>query len=244
MNFSDFKQWLGAEPYAREPEVLKARNSDPAFEEAAREAEAFEHKLESAMRIEAPEGLLADILALTETEVSTKPTVKARGPWVMALAATVFMAVGAASVLLWHQQHFSSVEDYVHQHMSHDGGRVLASAGDITGVTMAQVNQVLDPFSATVDADLLARIQFIKTCPTPDGDGAHFVISTPDGPVTVIFMPETATKGVAQFDVDGQRAHVIPLKKGSIAIIGSNDQQVEAVTPLLEAGIQPQRADT
>lgn len=244
MNFSDFKQWLGAEPYTREPEVLQARNSDPEFEATAREAEAFEHKLESAMRVEAPADLLADILSLTDAKSSKATVVKSRGPWFMALAASVFMAVGAASVLLWHQQHFSSVEDYVHRHMSHDGGRVLASAGDIAGVTMAQVNQVLDPFSATVDADLLARIQFVKTCPTPNGDGAHFVISTPEGPVTVIFMPETATKDTTQFDVDGQRAHVVPLKKGSIAIIGSNDQQVEAVTPLLEAGIQPQRADT
>ncbi len=245
MNFSDFKQWLGADPYTQEPEVLEMRNSKPEFEAAAKEAEAFEHKLEAAMQIQPPADLLADILALTET--TTTVANKSRRPWFMALAATVFMAVGAASVLFWQQQHYASLEDYVQRHIGHDGEQVLARAnkqpGTVGGVSIEQVNQVLDPFSATVDANLLAQIRFIKTCPTPNGDGAHFVISTQEGPVTVIFMPETIAEGIVQFSVEGQRARVVALEKGSIAIVGNNDQLLESVTPLLEAGIRPLRAD-
>ena len=252
MNFSDFKHWLGAEPYSREPDFLAARNSAPEFENAAREAEAFEHKLEAAMQVQTPAGLLEDILALSRTtdqSASVTPINKNRrqSPWFMALAASVFVAVGAASVLFWQQQHYANLEDYVQKHMSHDGGQVLALAaganGHAAGVSMQQVRQVLEPFKTTVNEDLLGQISFIKTCPTPDGDGAHFVISTPDGPVTVIFMPETITTGVAEFTVDGQRAHVVPLKHGSIAIIGSNDNQIQAIIPLLKEGIRPLTAD-
>ena len=42
MNFSEFKKLIGADPWNREPETLRARNSAPEFEAAAEAAEAFE----------------------------------------------------------------------------------------------------------------------------------------------------------------------------------------------------------
>ena len=51
MNYSEFKQLLGADPLNRDPETLAARNSDPGFEQAAREAERFERKLQGALNM-------------------------------------------------------------------------------------------------------------------------------------------------------------------------------------------------
>jgi hypothetical protein len=45
MNFSEFKKLIGADPWSQDPEVLRARNSAPEFEQAAGDAEAFERKL-------------------------------------------------------------------------------------------------------------------------------------------------------------------------------------------------------
>jgi len=243
MNFSNFKQWLGADPYAREAETKQAGEADPSFAAAASEAENFEHKLESALRVEAPEDLLVGIIARAQAEKAVSPAIKARGPWIIALAASVFMAIGAASVLLWQMQHYTSVEDYVYKHMRADGEHVLAQGEIQAGVTITQVNQVLEPFAAKVNANLLDQIKFIKTCPTPNGKGAHFSIAGALGPVTVIFMPQTQAPDVTQFTVDNQRVHIVPLRQGSIAIIGKNDQQINAVTPLLESGIKVLRAD-
>ena len=48
---------------------------------------------------------------------------------------------------------------------------------------------------ATETGNVLAdRIGFIKFCPTPGGRGAHMVVNTEHGPVTVIFMPTTRVK--------------------------------------------------
>ena len=60
MNFSEFKKLIGADPWNQDPETLRARNSAPEFETAAKEAEAFEEKLQSALRIQAPADLLDD----------------------------------------------------------------------------------------------------------------------------------------------------------------------------------------
>ena len=66
MNFSEFKKLIGADPLNRDPETLRARNSAPEFEVAAREAEAFEEKLQAALNISAPPDLLADIKAISQ----------------------------------------------------------------------------------------------------------------------------------------------------------------------------------
>ena len=52
MNFSEFKKLIGADPWNRDPETMRARNSAPEFETAARDAEAFEGKLLTEIELE------------------------------------------------------------------------------------------------------------------------------------------------------------------------------------------------
>ncbi len=242
MNFSDFKKLLGADPRSREAQSQCDNN--PEFTEAMVEAEVFERKLEAATQAQLPAELLTNIVGISQqNQPQRQQVIKNRNGWLMAVAATVFMAVGAGSVLLWQQQHYTSIEDYVHKHVGHDGEAALALASANMGVSSQQVNQVLGGF-ATIGSELVAKIRYIKTCPTPNGKGAHFILSTEDGPITVIYMPATSGEGVQQFSVDGLRAHIVPLEQGSIAIIAGTDQAATAVTPFLRSAIQPLRADT
>ncbi len=243
MNFSDFKKLLGADPYSLEAQTKSARDSNPEFAAAALQAEEFERKLEGATNIQPPEQLLADILALTEQQTHQPQASKGRNTWLMASAATIFMAVGAGSVLLWQQQQYSSIEDYVQKHVAYDGESVLRDAIGSLGVSQQQVSRAMSKY-ATLNPELLATIQYIKTCPTPNGKGVHFVISTNDGPITVIYMPETSGEDVQPFSVNSQRAHIIPLDRGSIAIIAGSDAAATAITPFLRTGIQPLSVDT
>lgn len=242
MNFSDFKKLLGADPRSREAQ--SQRDNNPEFTEAMVEAEVFERKLEAATQAQVPTELLADILGISQqNQPQQQGVIKNRNGWLMAMAATVFMAVGAGSVLLWQQQNYTSIEDYVYKHVGHDGEAALALASGNSAVSSQQVNQILGNF-ATINSELLDKIRYIKTCPTPNGRGAHFIISTEYGSITVIYMPATPGEGVQQFSVDGQRAHIVPLEQGSIAIIAGTDQAATAVTPFLRSAIQPLRADT
>jgi len=98
MNFSEFKKLIGADPWNRDPETLRARNSAAEFEAAAAEAEAFEKKLQSALDVQAPLGLLDEIKRIAE-----QPTRK-RNWMPLAMAASLVLAVGAAG-LAWQQSH-------------------------------------------------------------------------------------------------------------------------------------------
>ena len=194
MNFSEFKKLIGADPLNRDAETLRARQSSPEFEAAATEAVAFEEKLQSAVLVSPPDDLLNQIKGISEQPIQ-------RRNWIpLALAASLLVFVGAAG-LVWKQSHqWDSVEAYVADHYSHDGSTVLAKAGE--KLSDQDIAKVLARLDAKADEQLTGLITFIKFCPTPDGRGAHMVVSTDQGPVTIIYMPEVqATDGkVIQFE--------------------------------------------
>ena len=225
MNFSEFKKLIGADPLNRDAETLRARQSSPEFEAAATEAEAFEEKLQTAVLVSPPDDLLNQIKGISEQPIQ-------RRNWIpLALAASLLVFVGAAG-LVWKQSHqWDSVEAYVADHYSHDGSTVLAKAGE--KLSDQDIAKVLARLDAKADEQLTGLITFIKFCPTPDGRGAHMVVSTDQGPVTIIYMPEVqATDGkVIQFEQ--MHASLVNLEHGSAAIIGSQSQNVDSLVVMV-----------
>jgi hypothetical protein len=225
MNFSEFKKLMGADPLNRDAETLRARQSSAEFEAEAFEAEAFEEKLQAAVLVSPPDDLLNQIKGISEQPIQ-------RRSWVpLALAASLLVFVGAAG-LVWKQSHqWDSVEAYVADHYSHDGSAVLAKAGE--KLSDQDIAKILTRLDARADEQLAGLITFIKYCPTPDGRGAHMVVSTDQGPVTIIYMPEVqATDGeVVQFDQ--MHASLVNLEHGSAAIIGSQSQNVDSLAVMV-----------
>lgn len=94
----------------------------------------------------------------------------------------------------------------------------------------------LDVEAAPALADIVG---VIKYCPTPDGRGVHMVLDTESGPVTVIFMPETAVvdRGTLQFD--DVEAMLVQLQSGSAVIIAPELQQIADVYSMVQSSIVP-----
>jgi len=225
MNFSEFKKLIGADPLNRDAETLHARQSSPEFEAAATEAEAFEEKLQAAVLVTPPGDLLDQIKGISQQPVR-------RRNWVpLALAASLLVFVGAAG-LVWKQSNqWDSVEAYVADHYSHDGSAVIAKAGEI--LPKEDIAKILTRLDARADEQLAGLITVIKYCPTPDGRGAHMVVSTDQGPMTIIYMPEVqATDGeVVRFDQ--MHASLVNLEHGSAAIIGSGSQNTDSLVVMV-----------
>ena len=230
MNFSEFKRLMGADPWNRDSETLRARNSAPEFETAAAEAEAFEKKLHSALHIQPPVDLLDTIKS-----ISREP-VKQRSWMPLALAASLLIAVGAVGMVWKQSRQWDSVEAYLADHYSHDGTALLAQA---TGTAAEQeIIRVLATFNATADQQLSRRIKFIKFCPTPGGRGAHMVVSTDQGPVTIIFMPDMQVNDGELIEFDQMHAFLINLEHGSAAIIGQQSQTLESLEAVLKESLK------
>ncbi|MGB5292214.1 MAG: DUF3379 family protein [Lysobacterales bacterium] len=230
MNFSEFKKLIAADPRNRDPDTLRARQSAPEFEAAAAEAEAFEEKLEGAVHIQPPGDLLDQVKAISQQPVRQRS-------WIpLALAASLLVVVGAAG-LVWKQSHqWESVEAYVADHYSHDGGSVIAKAGE--NFSEKDISKILARLDATADEQLAGRIKFIKYCPTPDGRGAHMVVSTDQGPMTIILMPKTQVTDGEMVEFDQMHAMLVNLDHGSAAIIGEQSQNVENLVTMVRGSLK------
>jgi hypothetical protein len=237
MNFSEFKKLLGADPWNREPETLRARHSGPEFERAAREAEAFERKLQKAMEVAADEVFLEQLL-----EISGRPADRRLPAWI-AMAASVILVAGVAGVVwLRSPVQWKNVEDYVASHYAHDSALMFELAeGEFD---RARIAEVLASFDMAAGDDLAERVLFIKYCPTMDGRGAHMVVRTDRGPVQLIYMPNTRVTDREEFRFGQMQAHLVGLERGSVAIVGTPNQPVAAMDPRVRGALYPLSANT
>jgi len=235
MHYSEFKQKLGADPTSQDPEFLRARNSSPEFVRAALESDRFEQALRRAARLPAPVDLLPQLKKISQANASRQGTWK-----YYAMAASLFLAIAAAGIG-WRMRavHFDSVEQYVAQHYFVDGPELLAQS---EGRVADNVAQLLALFEAEISPDVRRMVGAIKICPTPDGNGVHFVLNTERGPITVIFMPRTPVTDGEMVAFDGMEAQLVTLEHGSAAIIGKSGQKVSDFYTLVHDSITPSGA--
>jgi hypothetical protein len=229
MNFSEFKRLIGADPWNRDPETLRARNSAPEYEQAAQDAEAFEQKLQSALHIQAPDDLLTDIQQISQQPVQ-------RRNWMpLAMAASLILAVGAVGVVWNQSRQWESVEAYLADHYSHDGASVLGHASE--SVSEQDINRIMAGLNASAGQQLTGMVKFIKYCPTPEGRGAHMIVSTEQGPMTIIFMPKTQVVDGEMVEFDQMHAYMVNLEHGSAAIIGKTSQPLKTLEAVVRNSI-------
>jgi hypothetical protein len=228
MNLAEFIRQLGADPASQDPEFLRARDSAPEFVAAAKESARFEQRLGRALALPVAESLLAE---LKET-IRTAPAMSA--PWrYYAMAASVLLAVAAAGIT-WRMNtmEFDSIGQYVAYHYNHDGASLLVRAEAKQAVN---IEEILSDFQVELAPDLAAMVSLIKFCPTPNGMGAHLVLNTASGPITVIFMPDSVVTDGEMLAFDGMQAQLVRLARGSAAVIGSQNQDVARFHSLVQS---------
>jgi len=226
MDYSEFIRQLGTDPASRDPAFLRARQSSAEFIQAAAESDLFERRLRHALAVDAPPDLAS---CLKEVGVTGA---RAQIPWRQyALAAGLLLAIAAAGVTWRMTPHYDTVEQYVALHYAHDGPGLLERGG---GRLAENVDEVLSRFHVTLTPEARRMVGLIKFCPTPGGRGAHIVLNTPQGPLTVIFMPGTAVTDGEMMDFDGMQAQLVVLSRGSAAVIGTETQHVSDFHTLVQ----------
>lgn len=235
MNFSEFIRQLGAEPHSQDPEFLRARQSSPEFLQAAQEADAFEKKLTRAMDLPLPADMMESIMQISRNPAGAAVAT----PWwrSMALAAGVLIAVGAAGFSWNMNRGWDSVNEYLADHYSMDGPKLIARA---IGRTTQDIQTIFALFDVGAAPELEEIISVIKYCDTPDGKGIHMVLNTSEGPVTVIYMPATEVNDHETLEFDGMQALLVNLQKGSAAIIGTGSQGISTLYSFIQDSILPE----
>jgi Protein of unknown function (DUF3379) len=227
MNLSEFIRHLGADPNSQDSEFLLARDAAPEFIQAASESARFERRLMRAVAVPVPADLLATLQKTTRAATGSPI-----GWRYYAMAASVLLVVAAAGIF-WRMNatNFDSIDQYVAYHYHHDGADVLTLAN---GQRADNIEQVLSGFGVRLAPGLADTVSLIKFCPTPNGMGAHLVVNTASGPVTIIFMPDTLVTDGEMLAFDGMQAQLVGLVRGSAAVIGTTSQDVAKLHSLVK----------
>jgi hypothetical protein len=159
-----------------------------------------------------------------------------------AMAASVLLVIAAAGIT-WrmNSMNFDSTEQYVAYHYNHDGDDVLARAG---GQQADNIEKILAGFNVALAPELAGKVTLIKYCPTPAGMGAHLVVDTASGPVTIIFMPDTPVADGEMLAFDGMQAQLVGLARGSAAVIGTPAQDVAKLHALVQSSFLSRGTET
>ena len=79
----------------------------------------------------------------------------------------------------------------------------------------------------------VGSIKHIAPCPFGQGTAYHVILMVPQDKVTLLVMPDTPMPARGRAVQHGMYASVIPLKKGSVGIVGANAAVVDSVAGAL-----------
>ncbi len=79
----------------------------------------------------------------------------------------------------------------------------------------------------------IGGIRHIAPCPLGEGTAYHVILMVPQDKVTLLVMPDTPMPSRTRATRDGMYASVVPLRKGSVGIVGASAAVVDSVAGAL-----------
>lgn len=207
------------DPYDRGAEMRAARAAGGEFAAAAAASDRFEARLHRALNVPAPHGLAEHIILRNSLEQDSS---QSRWPRLAALAAVLALAVAVTTyTMMPGKTSMGELQQHLAWHWQHDGPQVLATSAGRAHADPSEAQQVLSEFGVQMEPGMLEQVRMTKFCPTPDGAGAHIVLDTDAGPVTLYYMPRThipSSPATIRLD-DGMQAIAVNVERGSLALI-------------------------
>lgn len=208
----EFRRRVGAEPFA----------SDAALEAHRRECGACARHHDELRAMD------ADIRRALEVSLPPRGKAAAARPsaWrsrILAVAASLVAGIAVAIVVLVAMPRAAIAREVV-AHVQHepdatDPGAPLAGAA---------VDEVLDPAGMRLGSGA-GSVSFAARCVFDGRVVPHLVVRTPEGPVTVLVLSHRTISRRLRFDEQGYSGVVLPAPRGSIAVVGRDVRDLDAV---------------
>lgn len=233
MNLLEFKRRLMTDPRNRDPEFGAARERVGEYAALAAESDDFEARLQRALDVPTPDHMAERIIRRQRTEF---PPVRGGLRPYLAAAAGLMLAVALTTFVVFDTDAPGhDIQSHIAWHWQTDGPQTIATSR----ATPSDNNQVLRIFSELgvhLDSQLLEQVRLTKFCPTPDSAGAHVVLATDEGPVTLFYMPRTRVPE-APMSVhlpDGMEGWVVNLTRGSMALVAETGLDTPALAETIK----------
>ena len=193
-----------------------------------KEHAAFEDQLRGALEVPVPTGLgnrLVETVPVADRAVAPRPD---RRRFLAAAAA----AAGAIGIGLyaWRGRDDPMAMACIQFVMKDEAKSIMMGA-----MPRAEAARMLADSLPIERLDQIGKVMHIGPCPFQGGTAYHVVLMVPQDKVTLLVMPGTPMLARARAAHDGMYASVIPLRKGSVGVVGSNAAVVESVAGAIRA---------
>jgi hypothetical protein len=184
----------------------------------ARDMSMLDDRLRAAMSVPAPEIMLPAGPQLAPSAPPRRHVLRQ-----FALAASI-AGVALLVGMLWIGVPRQSLASAVVEHMAHEPyawDRTQPMSIDSVAPVLARSGVKL--------RDGMPGISYAHSCWFRGRHVPHLVVRTPDGPVTIMVLPDEEIGGREAFAEGGYRGMLVPAQRGSIAVLARDASDVDAV---------------
>ncbi len=224
MNCEDYKEALTADPEfddeSGHPDTCVA------CQEYSAEMLALNDNIAAAMALSVPELVMPElpdietdnVVTLSQRRTISKPA------W-LAVAATVLIAAVVGIRMTGTGVEYGTLEEQLLAHIDNEPASLLPTS---TPVSDSQLARAVPEDIATMNHEV-GLITYAVSCIINGNDVPHLVVQGEHGPITILLMPHE--KVAEASSIDGVSVHgiILPVGDGSIAIIGSREEQLDKV---------------
>jgi hypothetical protein len=153
-----------------------------------------------------------------------------------AIAASVVLAVSAAlfGYRTWSvDQQYQSLTQAVVTHIEHEH----VALDLVTTNAPDELARMFVDYGAT-DAEAVGTVRFTTLCPVNGEQAIHAVLSTPTGPVTLIFVPGVELPEVRDALHEGLNNRIVPMGNGAMILSGGSTAPFDEVTNLFRQAVE------
>jgi hypothetical protein len=188
--------------------------------------QALDLKIARALQIDVPPLVMPELPDIEQDNVSALPVRKrpSRVIW-FAVAATIVLASSIALRLSNPFQTYDTLAEAVLAHLDHEPAALTVTDVAIPDRRLARA---VPADVAVFDRDA-TLITYASPCIINGNSVPHLVVQGERGPVTILLMPDEPVGGMETIEGENVHGLIVPVGKGSIAIVGPRDEPLEPI---------------
>lgn len=234
MNHNEARLLIGGDPHTVPPELAEHLAGCPECAQFQREMTVLDGNIRRALE-QAPLSVApAGTTPATVTPITNAPAARRRkraNSWSgWALAAGV---AAISMIAVWTLRPNDSLAHDVVAHIQYES----KSWSSNEQVTAADVKETLARAGVAIDMDS-DKVMYAHSCMFRGHVVPHLVVSTPQGPVTVMVLPHESVKHRMSFHEDGMSGVITPAPHGSLAVIMQGNENIDAVAQQVQQSVR------
>ena len=187
----------------------------------------FEEHLRRAIEVPVPEGLADRFLAAVPVSGRSVAPRNDRLRFLAAAAATAG-AIGIG-LYVWRGRDDPMAMACIQFVMKDEAKSIMMGA-----MPRAEAVRMLADSLPVERLEQIGQIRHIAPCPFGEGTAYNVILMVPQDKVTLLVMPGTSMPARRRAAHDGMYASVVPLRKGSVGIVGGSAAVVDSVAGALQ----------